>query len=314
MFEFTLPTENTPQSPRWLAASIAVHALAILLMFAIRISTVSGLPSAREHYTLLAPSREMRVAPPKARLPRPREFSPLPAMQAHLTAPAVPRIAAPEIQIPGPPMPEFPRTAPPVPAMSASAFPDPKPVAPPLSIKPAIRTAGFDRADTPVITAAHPILSTPGSFASANSAPDATPRGTVSRTGGFSDGSATATSMPHQSAIATAAFGDATIEKTVASRQAAAPARLTAVEILAKPKPAYTAEARAKNIEGEVLIELKFSAAASVQILRVVRGLGSGLDETAIAAAQGIRFRPALRDGQPVDTTALVHIVFQLAN
>jgi hypothetical protein len=45
----------------------------------------------------------------------------------------------------------------------------------------------------------------------------------------------------------------------------------------------------------------------------VVRGLGHGLDEAAIAAANKIRFKPALRDGQPADSTAIVHVTFQLA-
>jgi TonB family protein len=46
---------------------------------------------------------------------------------------------------------------------------------------------------------------------------------------------------------------------------------------------------------------------------RVVRGLGHGLDEAAIAAANKMRFKPALRNGQAVDSTAVVHVVFQLA-
>jgi len=46
---------------------------------------------------------------------------------------------------------------------------------------------------------------------------------------------------------------------------------------------------------------------------RIVRGLGHGLDEAAVRAAQQIRFKPARRDGQPVDFPAVVHIVFQLA-
>jgi hypothetical protein len=46
---------------------------------------------------------------------------------------------------------------------------------------------------------------------------------------------------------------------------------------------------------------------------RVVRGLGYGLDEAAIAAANKIRFKPAMRTGQPMDSTAIVHVVFQLA-
>jgi outer membrane biosynthesis protein TonB len=37
------------------------------------------------------------------------------------------------------------------------------------------------------------------------------------------------------------------------------------------------------------------------------------LDEAAIAAANKMRFKPALRNGEPVDSTAVVHVVFQLA-
>jgi hypothetical protein len=59
---------------------------------------------------------------------------------------------------------------------------------------------------------------------------------------------------------------------------------------------------------------VQFNAAGDLRVLRVVRGLGAGLDETAITAARGIRFRPATREGTAADSTALVHIVFQLAN
>ena len=85
------------------------------------------------------------------------------------------------------------------------------------------------------------------------------------------------------------------------------------VEITFKPNPLYTAEARSLKIEGEVLLEMSFGANGSLQVNRVVKGLGHGLDETAIAAASKIRFKPALRAGQPVDSTAIVHVVFQLA-
>jgi outer membrane biosynthesis protein TonB len=46
---------------------------------------------------------------------------------------------------------------------------------------------------------------------------------------------------------------------------------------------------------------------------RVVRGLGHGLDQAATAAANKIRFKPALHGGQPIDSTAIVHVTFQLA-
>jgi TonB family protein len=90
-------------------------------------------------------------------------------------------------------------------------------------------------------------------------------------------------------------------------------AAATPVEILFKPKPDYTDKARTAKVEGEVLLRVLFSAMGDVRVLDVVRGLGYGLDENAGRAAQQIKFRPAQRDGQPVDSTATVRIVFQLA-
>lgn len=87
----------------------------------------------------------------------------------------------------------------------------------------------------------------------------------------------------------------------------------TPVEITYKPNPAYTDEARSLKLEGEVLLEMTFYANGTLHVNRVVRGLGHGLDEAATAAANKIRFKPALRNGQPVDSTAIVHVVFQMA-
>ena len=92
-----------------------------------------------------------------------------------------------------------------------------------------------------------------------------------------------------------------------------AQANFTSAEVLSKPTPVYTAEARALKVEGEVLLEVVFSASGKIQVVRVVRGLGHGLDEAAIRAAQQIKFKPATRGGAPVDSTATLHIVFQLA-
>jgi len=85
------------------------------------------------------------------------------------------------------------------------------------------------------------------------------------------------------------------------------------VEIISKPNPVYTQEARALKLEGEVLLEVSFGANGQLQVNRVVRGLGHGLDEAAVAAANHIRFKPAQRNGNPVDSTAVVHVVFALA-
>jgi TonB family protein len=89
--------------------------------------------------------------------------------------------------------------------------------------------------------------------------------------------------------------------------------KMVPAEVVFKPTPAYTPEARSLRIEGEVVLEVVFEATGKLRVVRIVQGLGHGLDETATRAAEQIRFKPAKRDGQPSDYTALVHIVFQLA-
>jgi TonB family protein len=96
-------------------------------------------------------------------------------------------------------------------------------------------------------------------------------------------------------------------------KQASLVTNATPVVILFKPHPAYTDEARAKKIEGEVLLQVVFAASGEVRVQRVLQGLGYGLDDSAQAAARQIRFRPAEQGGQPMDSTAIVHIKFQLA-
>jgi TonB family protein len=87
----------------------------------------------------------------------------------------------------------------------------------------------------------------------------------------------------------------------------------TGVDILNKPNPVYSTEGRTLRIEGDVVLEVVFLASGQMQVTRVVSSLGHGLDEAAILAAKQIRFRPAKRDGQPVDFPARVRIGFRLA-
>ncbi len=85
------------------------------------------------------------------------------------------------------------------------------------------------------------------------------------------------------------------------------------VSIQEKPNPVYTAEARRLHVEGEVLLQVMFTATGQVKVLRVLHGLGHGLDEAATQAAERIRFSPAQQEGRPIDSTATLHIVFQLS-
>jgi TonB family protein len=84
------------------------------------------------------------------------------------------------------------------------------------------------------------------------------------------------------------------------------------VQILSKPTPTYSAEARDLRTQGDVVLEVVFRADGFVDVVRVVSGLGHGLDETAIAAAKRIRFKPAMSDERAVDFPARVRIEFRL--
>ena len=143
-------------------------------------------------------------------------------------------------------------------------------------------------------------------------------RGVISSAGfgngvAIGDGSGNVNST--RGTVRQAGFGDA--EAMVASTprpktEAIAP-KMVPAEILVKPLPIYTDEAKKLRIEGEVLIEVVFESSGKLRVVRVIRGLGHGLDEAAVHAAQQIHFKPALREGQPSDSTAVLHIVFQLA-
>ena len=141
-------------------------------------------------------------------------------------------------------------------------------------------------------------------------------KGTVA-SAGFGNGIATGGKGDGRSGgagISTGGFGS---EQVVHSGQKIAQADTgpanSPVEITFKPQPLYTEDARNLKLEGEVLLEVMFGANGTLHVNRVVRGLGHGLDETAIAAANKMRFKPALRMGQPVDSTAIVHVTFQMA-
>jgi TonB family protein len=98
----------------------------------------------------------------------------------------------------------------------------------------------------------------------------------------------------------------------VVQRVAAAPTS-TNLEVISKPQVQYTSEARQQKIEGEVVLRVTFLANGQVVVQGVVKGLGHGLDEEARRVAQQIRFRPATRDGHPIDLTTTITINFQLA-
>jgi protein TonB len=80
-----------------------------------------------------------------------------------------------------------------------------------------------------------------------------------------------------------------------------------------RPVPYYTEEARKARIEGIVLVECIVRKDGTVDTIRVIRGLGHGLDESAVQTiSTKWRFKPGTHNGQPVDVRAYVEVYFRL--
>ena len=143
-------------------------------------------------------------------------------------------------------------------------------------------------------------------------------RGVVASTG-FGDGIAGSGSgdrgghPARGGGVSEAGFNSTEQARSTPQRREAPVEQATPVQIVSKPAPIYTEEARRLKIEGEVVLRIVFGGDGSIREVAVVRGLGHGLDEAAIAAAKKIQFQPAHRGSQTVDYTALVHVTFQLA-
>jgi TonB family protein len=249
----------------------------------------------------------------------------LPATQLVKLPPVT--LVAPRLPAPPPPRPlrevvkaEAPKPLPVTPIVAKAVLPAPAPIVPaatptlerPIE-KPVIQrppeTGLFERTNGVRTNQAAAAVTT-GGFGSAAASPRDAANGAVT-TGGFNSG-APAPRRAANSEVQTAGF----------DQRASAPAQPVAatakaidrpVEIVFKPTPEYTDEARSARIEGTVSLELEFTAAGDVRVLRVVRGLGHGLDEAARRAALRIRFKPAQSDSGPVDSRATVHITFRLS-
>jgi TonB family protein len=133
---------------------------------------------------------------------------------------------------------------------------------------------------------------------------------------GFGNGTATPDNRPRATGTVQStgfASADVPAPPTVHSQPAETAAKIVPAEILSKPTPVYTQEARSLRIEGEVLLQVVLEASGKLRVVRVVHGLGHGLDDNAVKAAEQIHFKPAVKDGQPTDSTVVMHIIFQLA-
>jgi TonB family protein len=147
-----------------------------------------------------------------------------------------------------------------------------------------------------------------------NGVPGGTSKGTIA-SAGFANGVVGGTGKPGgHGTVASASFGPAVGGPGhVQIAQAAPEPAFTPPVVISEPKAKYTPEAAEARVQGEVTLKVRFLASGQVEVIGVVNGLGHGLDEEARHVAENIRFKPAIRNGQPVDHTTLIHVTFQLA-
>jgi TonB family protein len=185
---------------------------------------------------------------------------------------------------------------------------------------PAVKTGGFgDPLGVPVNpnAARPPTIAAIGKFENAPGAGQgaASPHAGVVATGGFGSGVGNAPKGRGLGGgtVATTGFGGNAITAGGAPEPMIQQVHFTPPEVLSEPRPQYTQEARQLRIQGEITLQVRFGVDGKVEVLRVVSGLGHGLDQEAALVAQQIRFKPAVKDGQPTDHITYVHILFQLA-
>ena len=303
---------------------IAIGAAGIYL---VQLASTAPRPPARARLVVLGRYAAPAIVPPIGRV---RMTPPPVAREVRQPEPAPPRIDTPPIQLarmeplpsvtaPVPPRPEA--TRPPKPievkAVSVGVFARPEaPNAKTPDRKPDAPVVGdFDRQATAHARAESPAASvTAAGFNSETPVSAPSSAGRVVSDAGF--GRDAVRSRAPQPVTSNPVHDSGFDAQPSVVKSVSQPVKIDRIdvplEILFKPAPAYTEEARALKIDGEVLLEVEFTASNDVRVLRVVRGLGHGLDEAAIDAARRIRFKPAQSSGRPVDFKTTVHIVFRL--
>lgn len=76
--------------------------------------------------------------------------------------------------------------------------------------------------------------------------------------------------------------------------------------------PEFSEEARKAKFSGNVQVYLIVDEQGNPSHVRVVRGVGMGLDEKAVEAVRQYRFKPAMRDGKPVRVDLYIDVNFQI--
>jgi TonB family protein len=87
---------------------------------------------------------------------------------------------------------------------------------------------------------------------------------------------------------------------------------ISAPRTIYTPEPEYTKRARRAKQQGLVVLWLVVGADGLPHDVRVARSLAPDLDKQAVAAIQRWRFKPALKNGEPVAVQINIEVNFKL--
>jgi TonB family protein len=256
------------------------------------------------YYTrLIAP-----IEPPTIRPVQPKEIHVRPVVAKLIMPAPKARISPPPVSIP------VPVVEPPKVEMKIIA---PTPVLPPV-----VQVGEFVTAEEPTLPKSTPTIQVQtGGFGDADGLKgDHKGKMTIASLGSFDmpggpgHGNGTGGRNGKEGVVQSSGFGVESAAASAAKIPASQHDTGKSVEIIGHVKPDYTEEGRRLGIQGEVLLRVMFVASGQVRVLGVLRGLGHGLDEQAIHAAEKIQFKSAEHEGQLIDSEATVHIIFELAS
>jgi TonB family protein len=261
-----------------LAGSAAVHVILLALLLA---SATFGhhIVQTVEQYqtvTLIAPSLDSYALPVAKKIASGGggggDHDKLPAIKGRLPKPAMQQITPPQIIVRN----EHPRLA----------------VEPTVVIPPQVRLASNHM----------PNLGNP----SAAALPSAPPSNGTGSGGGIGSGSGGGVGVGHGPGVGAGSGGG------IGGGVFKVGGGISAPQALSTPDPEYTEEARNAKTQGTCILWLIVDDQGRPRDIRVVRGLGFGLDTKAIEAVKQWRFQPALKDGRPVNVQISVEVGFRL--
>jgi protein TonB len=82
--------------------------------------------------------------------------------------------------------------------------------------------------------------------------------------------------------------------------------------VLYSVEPEFSEEARKAKFSGNVQVYLWVDEQGNPSHIKVVRGVGMGLDEKAVEAVRQYKFKPAMQNGKPVKVDLYIDVNFQI--